>query len=133
VQREGGLVVLYGRGHLNCIDGEERVRLVHGGLCPLRGAHRVLHRPTVQSQLLGQRSQGVVVGVVNVGPYQGVLLGQVIRNGSHVQLNIDWRTRPPHPARELRHVIRIAPVAANFLIYPTLQGCAPPCSTRYVG
>jgi hypothetical protein len=104
-------VVVGRRGQcLHRVDREERVRAVHGGLGALLGRGRVLDRPDVEPELLGQCGECVVVGVVDVGPHQRVVVGETIRDGREREA-IHRLARPPHPPTHLGHhpIIQQAP------------------------
>ena len=75
-----------GCGHVDGVHREEGVRGIDGGLHPLRGRHRVLHRPGVETQFLREIGERSVVGLVQVHPHQGVFFSEVI--GDAVELEI---------------------------------------------
>ena len=89
------------------VDGEERVRLVGGGLGAFGDGDRVLDRPGVQMQLLSEIFQDCVVGVVDVTPHQGVVGGQAVRDRRELEIVLRFAVAPDS-ASDAGHRIIIA-------------------------
>ena len=70
------------------------MRAVDDGLGAFRIGDRVLHRPAVELEFVGQVLEDRVVGVVDVAPHQGVVLTEVVRDGGELEIVLRLAASP---------------------------------------
>ena len=97
-----GFGLVGGIARYDGVHREEGVRLVDGGLGAFGVGDRVLDGPVVQAEFAREVLERGVVGVVDVGPHQGVGLDEVVGDRSELEVVLRL-SGPPHPAAYVAH------------------------------